>query len=358
MCGIGAVVAFDERSRSTAARDVITMHGRVPHRGPDGDGFALVGCDLTAHAFSSPAALAGAEVAARVALAFRWLIVQDASLAAAQPMASSDGLKWLLHNGEIYNDPELRDELSRMGHSFCTRSDAEVILAAYEEWGTECFKRFNGMWAIVIADVSKRRVVISRDRFGIRPMFYSQESGRVLLATEIKQILQLLQSVRQNEHYIYSYLNEGTLMHFDQETFFEGVRTVPPASFAVIDIDAPQKPLRFESYWDPSVFQKRPPAAKTFEEAAAGFSGLLKSAVELTLRTEATLGSFLSGGLDSSVLSAMILERNAENETYSIVFDRAKYAPFDESPYVDDFVARHHCRNARASLDAEWLRTT
>src|SRR5581483_3262426 len=359
MCGISGIVAFDDRSRTSAGRDVAQMHSRIPHRGPDGEGFALAGCDLQARKFDEPGEVEHANAPARVALAFRWLVVQDPSPAARQPIVSSDGAKLLLHNGEIYNHAELREELSHVGRAFRSRSDSETILAAYEEWGTDCFRRFNGMWAVVLVDLPSRRVVVSRDRFGIRPLFYAETAGRIAFASEIKQILPVLRSVRPNEHYIHDYLNEGTIQHFDHRTFFEGVRIVPPASFAVIDIDGPQQPLRFESYWDPGEYQSRPPAASTFDEAAERFDELLKSSVSLTMRTPASLGSFLSGGLDSSVLSAMVreLEPSANHETYSIVFDRGRYAAFDESPYIDDFVERHRCPNARVTIDAEWTRT-
>ncbi|HEX8154777.1 MAG TPA: asparagine synthetase B, partial [Thermoanaerobaculia bacterium] len=194
MCGISAVLAFDDSSRAAAARDVLRMHAAVPHRGPDGEGFATAGCDLVGRAHGDERSLLGAPPA-RAALAFRWLIVQDPSPAALQPIASADGTKWLVFNGEIYNFVELREELGRDGFVFRSQSDAEVLLAAYEKWGTACFARFNGMWAVVIVDLERRQAVLSRDRFGIRPLFYAERNGRIDVASEIKQLLKVAPTV-------------------------------------------------------------------------------------------------------------------------------------------------------------------
>src|SRR5262249_2659669 len=127
--------------------------------------------------------------APRVGFAFRRLKICDLSTAADQPMGSSDGKTWIVFNGEIYNFLALRSELEAKGHVFRSHGDTEVILAAFEEWGEDCFARLDGMWAIVILDLRRNRLLVSRDRFGIKPLYWSiDESGALLLASEIKQM--------------------------------------------------------------------------------------------------------------------------------------------------------------------------
>jgi asparagine synthase (glutamine-hydrolysing) len=325
------------------------MHALVPNRGPDGEGFMTAGTDFAAHRHAS----LHAAPPAVVALAFRWLVVQDPAPEAAQPMASADGKAWLIFNGEIYNFPELREELERDGFAFRSHSDGEVLLAAYQKWGTGCFARFNGMWAVVIVDLARRVAVLSRDRFGIRPLFYAERQGRIDVASEVKQLLAVAPSVAANEKYLEGFLRRGTLHHFDQETFFVGIRSVPPATFAVTSLDGPQTALQFETYWDAADYQT--PARRPFDQLAEELGEVLRDAVKLTLRTQASTVSFLSGGLDSSVATALMRETDPRDfEACSIEFP--SYPAFDESRWIADFERMHGVRVARATLDAAYVR--
>ena len=148
------------------------MHRPIPHRGPDGEGFLLVPRHGAGRRFAAAGAVEGEAVAG---LAFRRLKILDLSEAAAQPMTSPDGRFALVFNGEIYNFRQLRSELEALGRSFATRGDAEVVLASYEAWGEEAFERLDGMWAIVLIDFERRRLVGSRDRFGIKPLHWRRE---------------------------------------------------------------------------------------------------------------------------------------------------------------------------------------
>src|SRR5829696_8552380 len=162
MCGLCGVVQLDRPSDVEA---VARMARRLDHRGPDGD---------------------GAYAGDGVALAFRRLAIIDLSDAGLQPFASDDGSIQLLHNGEIYNYRELRRELEAHGHRFRSATDTEVIVRAYQQWGDRCVERFNGMWAIVVWDERRRRVVCSRDRFGIKPFYYRWDGARLEFASEPK----------------------------------------------------------------------------------------------------------------------------------------------------------------------------
>lgn len=208
------------------------------------------------------------------------------------------------------------------------------------------------MWAVVIVDLARRQAVLSRDRFGIRPLFYAERQGRIDVASEVKQILKVAPSVRANEKYVRAFLEEGTLHHLDQETFFAGVKSVPPATFAVVDIDAPQAALRFETYWDAAEHQQ-PRVTRSFEETAEELGALLRDAVRVQLRTQAPTVSFLSGGLDSSVLTAFMRDEG-DFEACSIEFPN--HPPFDESPWIREFAAMHRVRVATATIDAKYVR--
>src|SRR5438128_5160507 len=188
MCGISAIV--DSSGKPGLVEELLAMHAAIPHRGPDGQGFCVVTGEGRLADASSADELRGRAGAAPVAaFAFRWLQIQDRDPASAQPMASGDGTVRLLFNGEIYNFRELREELAGQGRAFRTRSDTEVVLAAYERWGEGMFARLEGMWAIVVLDQRARSVVISRDRFGIKPLYLHRQGTRLLVASEVKQFL-------------------------------------------------------------------------------------------------------------------------------------------------------------------------
>src|SRR5262249_42267552 len=156
----------------------------------DGEGFTVVDAAWQASGARTAAELRRlASPELRLGLAFRWLQIQDPGEAAAQPMASRDSSVWLMFNGEIYNFQETRRELEQHGHRFPSASDTEVILAAYLQWGSGCFSRLNGMWAMILLDLRARKVIISRDRFGIKPLFYYREQKRLIIASEVKQLL-------------------------------------------------------------------------------------------------------------------------------------------------------------------------
>ncbi len=144
------------------------MSSRLTHRGPDGE---------------------GAHISGNVGLVHRRLAIIDLSSDALQPMTNEDGSLWLVFNGEIYNFIEIREELLQKGHRFHSHSDSEVILHAYEEWGAGCLTHFNGMWAFAIWDEKKQELFCSRDRFGIKPFYYTEVNGSFLFASEIKALL-------------------------------------------------------------------------------------------------------------------------------------------------------------------------
>src|SRR5579864_1680898 len=209
MCGITGF--WGRRDRALLEAMTESLH----HRGPDDVGY-----------FEDDAA----------SLGFRRLSIIDLAHG-HQPMAMDGGRLQIVYNGEVYNFRELRDELTRAGHEFHTTCDTEVVLHAYAEWGTDCFARFNGMWALAILDErgDRPRLVLARDHFGIKPLFYASHGGRVVFGSEIKALLQDPTFPRAvDEQQMYEYLRYGLFDHNDA-TFFQGVRQVPAAAHAVID---------------------------------------------------------------------------------------------------------------------------
>src|SRR5690349_16285864 len=221
MCGISGF--WGPRDRKLLEAMTEAQH----HRGPDDDGY-----------FETDEA----------SLGFRRLSIIDIEHG-QQPMATDDGLVHIVYNGEVYNFRELRAELEPLGHTFRTNCDTEVVLHAYEEWGTDCFARFNGMWGLALLDRrgGAPRLVLARDHFGIKPLFFARNGQRVLFASEVKGILQDPSFKRAvNEQAMFDYLAYGLFDH-TTSTFFEGVRQVPAAAFAVIDDSG----ITETTYWTP-----------------------------------------------------------------------------------------------------------
>jgi len=311
MCGLCGIVDFE---RAPDRGEVESMLDGLAHRGPDGLGIHEDGAACLGH--------------------LRLAII-DLSDAGLQPMASEDGLR-LLHNGEIYNYLELRDELRARGHVFRSETDTEVILAAYREWGEACVERFNGMWAFVIWDPERRTLFCSRDRFGIKPLYYRLEGRRLAFASE-PWVLRG-EAPRANLHAVRDYLEHAYLDH-DDETFFAGVRRLPPAHSLTFDADG----LRLRRYWR---LERREPA----EDALAAVRGTFLDAVRLELRSDVPVGTALSGGIDSSAIAVAVAFHGHERQkTVSAYFAEAG---FDERPYARAVVSRTNADAYWVSFDA------
>ncbi len=331
MCGIWASVG---PVPPEAAIDL------VAHRGPDGRGWKE---------FTS--------AAGPVVLAHRRLAIIDTSDAGIQPMASSGGRRWIVHNGEIYNYLELRRELEALGHGFRTETDTEVILAAYAQWGPRSLERFIGMFAFVIYDGAAETIFAARDRFGIKPLYLWQSAGRLAFASEIKQFRALPGfSARVNAARAYDFL-AGALFDHTDETLFAGVRQLRGGEC----VSVPLAQWRADDALPVRRWYELPPAnTRQFrvDEAAEGFAALLEDAVRLHLRADVTVGSCLSGGLDSSSIVALAVEelrrqraRNAFH-TVSACFSEAEV---DESRYIDAVVAKTGVLSSRITPRPEQL---
>jgi asparagine synthase (glutamine-hydrolysing) len=317
MCGIAGQYCFDG---GTPDGELLKrMSGQLVHRGPDGEGL---------------------EIRGSMGLVHRRLAIIDLSDDGLQPMTNEDRTLWLLFNGEIYNYIELRDELAAKGHRFSSHSDTEVILHAYEEWGTGCLSRFNGMWAFALWDGKNRQLFCARDRFGIKPFYYASINGSFLFASEIKALAEHPDAGnRPDDEVLGTYLAWGVQDHSDR-TMFDGIFQLRPAHALVVTGDGPQAPFR---YWDVSV-SAAPHSDTPHDEENNRFLGLLRDATRIHLRSDVAVGTCLSGGIDSSTLAVLInnLIRDEapasvsdRQKTFSVVFSDPR---FDESRYIDEVV--------------------
>ncbi len=319
MCGIAGFWGAPD------AALLATMTSRIAHRGPDGEGFFE-------HTLAS--------------LGHRRLAIIDPA-GGHQPVGTDDGRVHLTYNGEVYNFRELRAELEPLGHVFHTSCDTEVVLHAYLEWGTDCFARFNGMWALAVLDLRDTalqgeaphgpRLVLARDHYGIKPLYYARSSsGRVLFASEAKAVLADPElSTEPDRQWLYDYLLHGLHDHKPQ-TAFAGVRALAAATWAVVDADG----VHEETYWSPALSTDAVPDPAEFRER-------FERSVERRLVADVPAGTCLSGGIDSSSIvkvSNQLLAQHVPDavslgdhlKTFSIVYDGD---PIDEREYMDAVLA-------------------
>jgi asparagine synthase (glutamine-hydrolysing) len=300
MCGIFG--AFDRGGFRMPARDLLKGLSVAAHRGPDGEGVAWFDTRQGKGSVIPDDGLSVTGEEASLLLAHRRLAIIELSELGHQPMASDDGQLWITYNGEIYNYLELRAELASRGAVFRSHSDTEVILRAYEAWGSEALTRFVGMWAFAILDLRQRRLVLSRDRFGIKPLHYVASGDRFAFASEIKQLLEVPWVPRSlNARAVYDYLKYEA-SDLGSETFFAGISRVRPGHTLVLPLDGGG--CEEQRYYTPvtgPLLEGISPA-----DAAERFRELLRESVRIHLRSDVPVGTCLSGGLDSGAIALLM----------------------------------------------------
>ncbi len=293
-----------------AANDIID------YRGPDGAGFVFLGTRsrnrgkaLRVESMSGE----GDMEHMTLVLGHRRLAIIDLSPSGLQPMANDDESLWITYNGEVYNYLELRVELERAGYNFRSKSDTEVVLRAYEEWGEDCVSHFNGMWAFAIADLGQEKLFCSRDRIGVKPFHYYHDGDHFLFGSEIKQLLCFpFVSKQINERAVYEYLTHGVL-NYCEESFFANIYQLLQGHNLVLDLA--KFSLTLTRYYQPHF---RIDNRITFTEAAEEFRRLLTDSVRLRLRSDVEVGSCLSGGLDSSSIVCLMHQLLKREEKSSV----------------------------------------
>jgi asparagine synthase (glutamine-hydrolysing) len=298
MCGICGILRFDEKQPDPVG--LRRMTDALTHRGPDDSGQHLDG---------------------PLGLGHTRLAILDLSETGHQPMASADGSVVIVYNGETYNSPELRKELSERGHRFRGTSDTEVVLTAYLEWGEESFVRLSGMFAMAIWDGRRRTLILVRDRFGIKPLFYSHSPSRLVFGSEIKAIL-----ASGGDHGVdwaslreYLYFGHSLL----EKSAFAGISKLRPGHLLCVDGSG----IHERPYWRVEDVGERPGSLEEFRE---GTRDLLERAVRRHLLSDVPLAVFLSGGVDSSAVAVLAARHHPGRlKTLSVGVD---FAPFDERP--------------------------
>ena len=308
MCGIAGIVApdrlhEDERARLTFMRDVLT------HRGPDEAGLY---CDEQA------------------GLAHRRLSIVDLAQG-QQPLANEDATVHVVFNGEIYNHAELRPGLEAAGHHYRTRCDTETIVHAYEQWGDACVERFRGMFAFAIWDARRRRLLLARDRMGIKPLYWTLASGRLLFGSEIKSILESgLVRAEANDRAIPELLGARYLS--GTETLFRGIHRLLPGHLLTLERGV----AATRQWWDIPVGRAKQDARRLGDaDAVDEFRCRLEDAVRSRLMSDVPLGMFLSGGLDSSAI-AVLMSRMIDRplETFSVAFRQRAFSELEYARQV------------------------
>lgn len=311
MCGITGIVSLQGINRHYLA----AMSSVLKHRGPDGYGYMVYdrdrgirvafNCDLSNY-------ISGHEL---VGLAHRRLSVIDLSEASLQPMKDQSNTYCVTYNGEIYNYIDLKNELQDLGYSFKTTGDTEVLLKAYEAWGPQCMKRFNGMWAFALLDARNQCLILSRDRFGIKPLYYIIQNNTIYFASEIKGLLAIpIFSKEPNEKIIAKYLVTGLIDNTD-ETFFKDIYQFPAAHWAKISLTDSPISLKMEPYW--SFPEGRYQGSE--QDAINKFKELFMDSVRIHHQSDVPVGTCLSGGLDSSsiVCTSDLLRKSYAIPNYS-----------------------------------------
>lgn len=306
MCGICGIVKFNHQPIEESK--IRTMMAQMKHRGPDDEGVYITG---------------------NVGLGFVRLSILDLSPLGHQPMFDGSGRYVIIHNGEVYNFIEIREELIKKGYSFISNTDTEVILKAYIEWGDECLNRFNGMWAFCIYDTQTNQIFISRDRYGVKPFYYYLDNEQFVFASEIPPILNVLDNKPQaNKQVVFDYL---VFNRTDQteSTFFEGIKKLQHGHILKIKGNG----LSISKWYD---LRKKVVQTEGFKDSNE-YRELFSSAVGLRLRSDVPVGVCLSGGLDSSSIVSVLLKyfNKSDLNTFSAVYGKGEIG--DESEYIQEY---------------------
>jgi len=320
MCGILGI-----KSTASAVRNnrLSEMRDTMPYRGPDSHGLWF-------------------DEEEMIGLAHLRLSILDPTPAGHQPREETAHNCVISYNGEVYNYLEIREELETKGYTFETGSDTEVVLKAYIEYGHDCLKHFNGMFAIAIWDGNKKELFLARDRLGIKPLYYLQNDDEFIFASETKAILKGLdKKPALNVQLIDSYMSFGYIP--GENTLHQGIKRLMPGHYAVLKCDETTiQEITITQYWDLKFNNNQD---KGFDYYVDGSKKLLESAIDLRLRSDVPLGIFLSGGIDSSAVVGLLADKVKEPlKTFSIGYDFGK--GFDETPYAqiiaDKFKTDHH----------------
>lgn len=316
MCGIFGAVNINEYFECDDWRRFVDLTDLVSYRGPDASGYLTINMKEN---------ILNNKDQFDVFFGHRRLSIIDLSTEGNQPL-TNDNKIWIIFNGEIFNYIELRTELEKKGYHFKTKTDTEVILNVYKEYGEQGFSKFNGMWAFAIVDLQNKKIILSRDRFSIKPLYFINANKKIYFASEIKQLLPLLEKKEFNKDVMFKYLRQR-LLDYNTETFFKGIYKAKPMHNTIIDLL--NENVKETKYWDYHVEE----IPEDENDAAKKFRDLFIDSVKIRLRSDVPIGGLLSGGLDSSSICAVANElTNGSFSCFSVVSKDKKYS---EENFVD-----------------------
>jgi len=318
MCGIAGSLRVSDGLGFDASAAVTRMCGIQHHRGPDDSGVTAVG---------------------NAVLGSNRLSIIDLSPAGHMPMSNEDQSLWIVYNGEIFNFQELRAELVQAGHTFRSRTDTEVVLHAYEQWGTDCFSRFVGMFGLALYDRQANRLVLARDRFGKKPVYYTFRSGHLLFASEMKALIALSENLRPNLQRLAEWSLYRNVDFGSRDTLIEGIHSLAPGHYMVVTTDprgGREPKIATESYFQPEAEV----SAEAYErlgrqpiaELSRDIESLVARAVKDRLMSDVPIGTLCSGGIDSSLITALASHEMPDITALNVSV--AGYEAIDESRFA------------------------
>jgi asparagine synthase (glutamine-hydrolysing) len=309
MCGISGII--NRPNKQVTEQQIKKMNDLIKHRGPDDEGYFFKNS---------------------FALAHRRLSILDLSSDGHQPMHYMEKYT-ITYNGEVYNYVEIKEELEKEGYHFFSSTDTEVILASYDKWGVDCVDKFNGMWAFALFDKEKNIIFCSRDRFGIKPFYYTEVNQQFLFGSEIKQLLEAHDSNYVNTKVLSDYLVTRMQEHTN-ETFFEKIYKLPASHNLIYDLENHQYEIK--RYYSIEIDPKISDVGE--ENAIKSYREELQRAIALRLRSDVKVGTCLSGGMDSSSVASIAskLYRAAGKNRFTAITAVSTEKENDESAYAKE----------------------
>jgi len=336
MCGISGIYSLN--GKPVDQNLLLQMTGLVRHRGPDDEGYCLIdtkdgrvvfaaGTETIAELKSNYPQLP-IQMDASLAFGFRRLSILDLSPKGHQPMSDVDGTCQIVFNGEIYNYLELRAELEKLGYQFATHTDTEVIINSYKQWGTDCLKRFIGMWAFALYDLKDKVLFCARDRYGIKPFYYTTDKDAFCFGSEIKQLLACPINKELNYPMLWRSMKINALLAYGDETYHKHIKALKPGHYLILKTSL----VLTYSYddWNIEAFEQ---SKLNFNDAVEQYRSIFLDSVKLQMRSDVEVGSCLSGGMDSSaIVCSAVKHTDKPFQTFSSYYDEDK--ALDERQWI------------------------
>lgn len=341
MCGITGFFSYKNKCD---AKKYYKAHKKIAHRGPDDEGFIYkneknsleyLSGDDTIEELKNREHITTKDSSSLI-FGHRRLSIIDLSSHGHQPF-SFESL-YLVYNGEIFNYVELRDELKGLGYTFETESDTEVFLKAYHCWGVDCFNKFNGMWAAAIYDKNNDDIILTRDRFGIKPLYYSLVDDSLIFGSEIKFVSSFFDKLEANEQMVHDYIEYGYISH-TKHTFFKNINQLKTGHYAIYSKDGRKE----EKYYAPN--------KNNTNDKIDATKNTLSEAIKLRMRSDVKVGSLLSGGMDSSSIVCSIHSQKIVKEFDTFTISYAEKELDYEREYVEDIISQTGFKNHSVHLE-------